>query len=245
MESVVIFASTSGIAQAVAEEFARRQIRVILCARNADALERQARDLQVKYGREATTIVWDLKEAPEVQAQKVQDLFREHPVDGLFMAAGVMPPQASCEANPEQTVETLHVNFTAVAVLLNLFAEQLITQGKGFISCLSSVAGDRGRQSNYVYGASKAGLSTYLQGMRNRLHKYGILVQTVKPGYVNTAMTAHLGGSPLMAEPEAVAKHIVDAIKARKDVIYTPFFWRYIMSIIKAIPEPLFKRLSL
>ncbi len=241
---IVIFASTSGIARAVAEEFLKRGKKIILCARDEGALQRQAQDLKVKMNVQPPTIVWDLNEM-EKHSQRVDELFEKYEIEGIFMAAGVMPPQKDCELEPEKTIQTFTLNLTAITVILNLFANKFESQGSGFISCISSVAGDRGRQSNYIYGASKAGLTAYLEGLRNRLHKSGVFVQTVKPGFVKTAMTAHLPDSPLMVEPSVVAKDIVDAIERKVDILYTPHFWRYIMSIIKFIPEPIFKRLSL
>lgn len=244
MSSIVLFASTSGIAQAVAEEFLKRKESILLIARNQEQLELQARDLEVKYGVSVPTLQWDLKDS-ETHEEKAHQLFEQYAVKGLFMAAGWMPPQEECEQDPTKTIQTIHCNFAAVSAILNLFAEHFAQKGTGFISCISSVAGDRGRGSNYIYGASKAGLTAYLEGMRNRFHKQGILIQTVKPGPVKTAMTAHLKDSALMAEPHDVACDIVRAIEARKDIVYTPFFWKYIMTAIKCVPDPLFKRMSL
>ncbi|HAA55104.1 MAG TPA: short-chain dehydrogenase [Myxococcales bacterium] len=244
MGVTVIFASTSGIAEAVSEEFLQRDYDILLCARDEQALARQAQDLKVKFNRDVPYMQWDLQPM-DAHAEKVRSLFEEYHVDGLFMAAGVMSPQAECNQDPSKVIETMQINLTAVTVILNLFAEQFEQKKTGFISCISSVAGDRGRQSNYVYGASKAGLTAFLQGLRNRLHRHDVLVQTVKPGYVKTKMTEELGESILMAKPKQVAKEIVDAIERKQDILYTPFFWRYIMSTIKWIPEPLFKRLSL
>jgi short-subunit dehydrogenase len=227
----------------VAEEFLRQGREVLLCARDAGALRRQAGDLEIKYGPKVRTRVWNLLDHPD-HAAAMEECFAR-PVDGVFMAAGVMFPQSECEGDDEKTLLTFQVNLVSVAVLLNRFAERFALQGSGFISCVSSVAGDRGRQSNFIYGSSKAGLSAYLQGLRNRLAPKGILVQTVKPGFVRTRMTAAMPDSPLMAQPEKAARDIVSAIIKRKDVVYTPFFWKYIMLIIRAIPERVFKRMKL
>jgi short-subunit dehydrogenase len=126
-------------------------------------------------------------------------------------------------------------------------ANYLEERGRGYIAAVSSVAGDRGRQSNYTYGASKAGLSAYLQGLRNRLHPAGVHVLTVKPGFVDTPMTHGLVNpdSPLVASPEQVAADVDLAIRKRKDVIYTRWFWRAVMLVIGSIPERVFKRLKL
>ena len=142
---------------------------------------------------------------------------------------------------------TIDVNFTAVVSLLLLAADYLAKRESGFIAAISSVAGDRGRQSNYTYGASKAALSTYLAGLRNRLFHDGVHVLTIKPGFVDTAMTQGLINprSPLVASPEQVARDIDKAIQRRRNVLYTRWFWGPIMWIIKSLPECLFKRLRM
>lgn len=244
MGVVVLFASTSGIAQSIAEVFLSRKQNILLVARNPDKLQKQAQDLQVKFDVKVPTMTWDLLDL-EGHAKKAEALFDQYEVEGLVMAAGIMPPQEESEKDPATAIRTIQSNFTAVCVILNLFTEYFVEKGDGFISCLSSVAGDRGRGSNYVYGASKAGLTAYLGGMRNRLYKHGILVQTVKPGPVKTAMTAHLPNFSKMAEPHAVAEDIVNGIERKREIVYTPFIWRYIMTVIRVMPEFIFKRLSL
>ena len=130
---------------------------------------------------------------------------------------------------------------------MSLAAAHLARRGTGYLCALSSVAGDRGRQSNFLYGATKSALTTYLQGLRNRLARQGVAVITVKPGFVDTAMTWGLlkPGSPLVASPDQVARAIEHAIRQQKNDVYTPWFWRWIMAIIKSIPEPIFKRMRL
>jgi len=139
----------------------------------------------------------------------------------------------------------LQTNFTTVVSLLTLLANLFERQGRGSIAVISSVAGDRGRQSNYVYGAAKGALTIYLQGLRNRLAKANVHVLTIKPGFVDTPMTRDFKKGLLWVGPDVIARGIVKAIDKRKDVAYLPFFWRYIMFIIKIIPERIFKRLSL
>jgi short-subunit dehydrogenase len=141
----------------------------------------------------------------------------------------------------------IDVNYTAAVSLLNLAAVHLAQQGSGFICALSSVAGDRGRKSNFIYGSTKAALTTYLQGLRNRLFTSGVSVITIKPGFVDTAMTWGMLNpkSPLTANPERVAASIDRAILGRRNVIYVPWFWRIIMAVIRSIPEPIFKRMKL
>jgi decaprenylphospho-beta-D-erythro-pentofuranosid-2-ulose 2-reductase len=129
----------------------------------------------------------------------------------------------------------------------NRFAAHMVPLGRGYLCGVSSVAGDRGRQSNYLYGSTKAGFSTYLDGLRNRLYRSGVAVITVKPGFVDTSMTWGLLNpkSPLVAAPERVARDIARAIRKRKNTVYTPWFWALVMLVIRLVPEPIFKRMSL
>ena len=148
-------------------------------------------------------------------------------------------------SEPAEATRIVSRNLTGAVSVLTYCAEYLRVRGEGCIVGLSSVAGDRGRQSNYAYGAAKAGLSTYLQGLRNRLHPAGVRVTTVKPGFVDTAMTFGMDGLFLVASPEYVGERIARLMETRAKVVYLPWFWRYIMWIIRCIPEFLFKRLKL
>src|SRR5262245_32088329 len=156
-----------------------------------------------------------------------------------------MAPQGEAQTSFELARRMIDVNYTSAVSLLNLAANYLEAQKAGFICAISSVAGDRGRQSNYIYGSTKAALNTYLEGMRVRLAKVGVPVTTVKPGFVDTRMTRGLPGMFLVAQPERVARDICRAIKKRRSVVYTPWFWWGIMSIICSIPTFVFKRLKL
>jgi decaprenylphospho-beta-D-erythro-pentofuranosid-2-ulose 2-reductase len=139
----------------------------------------------------------------------------------------------------------MNANLTEAAMILEQFAAHFEARGSGFIVGVASVAGDRGRQSNYIYGASKAGFAAYLQGLRARMTKSGVRVLTVKPGFVDTKMTFGLPGLFLVASPESVGRTIHRAVLRERDVIYVPWFWRWILLIIRLIPERVFKRLSL
>jgi short-subunit dehydrogenase len=160
------------------------------------------------------------------------------------MAAGVLFPQDECDRDPEKTRLTFETNLTGPAVILDLFAGHFKREGAGFISCVSSVAGERGRGKVLAYAASKAGLTAYLAGLRHRLAGTGVFVQTVKPGFVRTRMTAGVR-SALMAEPERTARDIVTALRDRREILYTPWIWKWIMLIIRSIPAPIFRRLKL
>lgn len=244
MGHVIVFGSTSGIAEKVVLALIEQRYEPILCARDPGALARQAADLKVRFGKDVPTHVWDASD-PAGQAAAFDRCAEGREILGVVYAAGVMYGQEESESDWAMTSRTFALNLAAPAVLLNHVAQRFAARGKGFISCLSSVAGDRGRPSNFIYGASKAGLSAYLEGLRAKYARKGVLVQTVKPGMVSTKMTAALKKSPLMADPMVVAKDIVAAIGKGREVLYTPFYWRYVMAIIRAIPAFLFKKLSL
>jgi decaprenylphospho-beta-D-erythro-pentofuranosid-2-ulose 2-reductase len=243
MERIVIFAATSAIARAVAEEYLARGEALLLAGRSAEGLRVLARDLEVLGGKPVPWIAWDVLDF-ENHTARFRELTGSHAVKGLFMAAGIQIPQGECDRDPSKTALTFHTNLTGPAAIIGLFAAHFRQKGAGFISCLSSVAGDRGRGSITAYAASKAGLSAYLEGLANRLKNTGVLVQTVKPGYVRTPMTEGLR-SPLVASPAFVARDIVNAVARRRESIYTPFYWKYIMRAVRAVPEPLFRKLGL
>jgi short-subunit dehydrogenase len=156
-----------------------------------------------------------------------------------------LPIQSEAQNDLKTARQAIDVNFTSVVSLLTFVANDFEARRHGFICVFSSVAGDRGRQSNYVYGSAKAALSAFLGGLRNRLFKSGVHVTTVKPGFVDTAMTWGLPGMFLVASPEAVAEDTFRAVSHGRSQIYTPFFWRYIMLIIKSVPEFVFKRMKM
>ena len=165
---------------------------------------------------------------------------------GVIVAAGYMAEQKECEKNFTKTLNTINVNYTGAVSILNIIANDMEKNKNGFIVGVSSVAGDRGRRTNYIYGSTKAAFSAYLSGLRNRLYESKIQVLTVKPGFVATKMTQHLDlSAKLTAQPEDVALDIYNAQQKGKDVLYTKGIWRLIMLIIKHIPEFIFKRMSL
>jgi hypothetical protein len=166
-------------------------------------------------------------------------------LDTVLIAYGTLSDQKACEGSATLTVQELTNNGTSVAALLTHIATRLEQRRAGAIAVISSVAGDRGRQSNYVYGSAKALVTTFLSGLRQRLYKSNVAVITVKPGFVDTPMTAAFPKGPLWAKPQQVAAGIVRAIDRSSTVVYLPGFWRLIMLVIRAIPEGVFRRLSL
>lgn len=245
MSDVLILGASSAIAQEVAKLMAADGARLFLVARDPVRLDIIADDLRVRGAPQVDVLAVDLLERdrhPEIIAAAVDALSG---IDTVLVAHGVLPDQAACEASVEAMLTTMDVNFLSTISLLTLLVEPIKERG-GTLAVISSVAGDRGRQSNYVYGAAKAGLSAFLQGLRNRLHDSGVQVLTIKPGFVSTPMTAHIEArGALWAQPEDIAAGIVKAIASRKDEVYLPGFWALIMLIVRAVPEIIFKRLKL
>jgi decaprenylphospho-beta-D-erythro-pentofuranosid-2-ulose 2-reductase len=247
VSDVLIIGATSAIAAEAAKTYAEQGGRLFLVARNSARLDAIASDLRVRGAVQVDTLAADLTEHdrhPEIIAAAMDSLPEP---DVVLIAHGVLPDQQVCEASVDESLSSIDINFLSVVSLLTLLANKLAELKGGTIAVISSVAGDRGRQSNYVYGAAKSGLDAFLQGLRNRLCKSGVHVLTVKPGFVATPMTAHIEGrgGPLWAQPEDVAAGIIKAIEKQKDVVYLPSFWALIMLIIRNIPEKIFKKLSL
>jgi short-subunit dehydrogenase len=251
---VLIVGATSGIARALARLMAadaasdQRTLGFILASRDEEELTRLAADLRTRSGCEVATIRYDaadLDAAPPL----VRDAAMALPggLQGVILAHGSLPDAEQSRRDPQVARELIDVNYTSMVLLLEAAADYFEQQKAGFICAISSVAGDRGRRSNYPYGASKAALTAYLQGLRSRLHPLGIPVLTVKPGYVDTGMIWGIvkPDSPLNSTPQRVARDILRAIRRRRNVIYTPWFWRIIMGIVRAIPEFVFKRMKI
>jgi decaprenylphospho-beta-D-erythro-pentofuranosid-2-ulose 2-reductase len=242
---VLIIGATSAIASETARAYAEGRARLFLTGRNAAKLASVADDLRVRGATEVHTAVLDVAQIPR-QAQII-DLATStlEGLDVALIAHGTLPVQSACEKQVADTIDALHVNFTATVALLTVLANYFEAQHSGCIAVITSVAGDRGRQSNYVYGAAKGGVERFLQGLRNRLHASGVTVVTIKPGFVDTPMTAALKKSPLFASARRVGRSIHRAIEHRRDVVYIPWFWRPVMMVIRGLPERLFKRLHL
>ena len=243
-KSILIIGATSAIARATAAAFAAQGHDLYLAGRNADELRRIAADLAIRYQVKTASGVF-IAEALDSHAQFfTQAMHSMGEMAGVVFAVGYLGDQQAAR-DFSVGAEVILVNFTAAASILSHCASYLEARKQGFIIGISSVAGDRGRQSNYTYGAAKGALSLYLQGLRNRLYASQVRVITVKPGFVDTAMTYGMPGMFLLASPQYLGEHIVQALAKSADVVYLPWFWRYIMLIIKNIPESVFKRLKL
>ena len=245
MERILIVGATSAIAEAVARIYASRGARLYLVARNADRLDLIARDLEIRGASAIDSRDLDLREYSQHDELLSTARERLDGIDVVLVAYGVLPDQAACEADVQAMRCVFETNTLSVMSLLTEASKLLEAQGRGTVAVIGSVAGDRGRRSNYVYGASKAALETFLQGLRNRMFNTGVHVLTIKPGFVDTPMTAAFDKGPLWASPETIARGIVRAIDRGRDVVYLPWFWGLIMFGVRALPERLFKRMSL
>lgn len=244
-QKVMIVGASSAIAQETAKIFAARGDALFLVARSAGKLQIISNDLIVRGASKVETATLDLNELsvhPQLLANATEALGG---LDIALIAHGTLGDQTASQADFEVTRQELKTNFLSVISLLTPLANQFEAQGHGTIAVISSVAGDRGRGSNYVYGTAKAGVTAFLSGLRNRLAKSGVQVLTIKPGFVDTPMTEQMDKGALFVGADVIAQGIVNAIDAKKDVVYLPWFWWGIMTIIRHIPESIFKKLSL
>ena len=244
MPSVLILGATSAIAAALAREFAAHKFDLVLGGRDREELSALASDLSLRCEVRAGILPFDALDT-QTHAASLRSFLAEagDALAGAVVCIGYLGDQAKGQSDWEEARLILETNFTGCVSALNILASHFELRRAGFICAISSVAGDRGRQSNYLYGAAKAGLSVYLQGLRNRLFPAHVKVITVKPGFVDTRMTYGRSGLFLVASPERVAKGIFRAIIKGQGVVYLPWFWRPIMLLVQSIPEAIFKRL--
>jgi short-subunit dehydrogenase len=244
--AVAILGATSAIARATARELAGAGYDLLLAAREPDQVETLAADLRVRGGRQVWTIPFDATDY-DGHGAFVENCIEivGGELEGVLLCFGNMPPQELAQRDWAAAQSTIELNYTSAVSLLERFAGHLEARGRGWICGVSSVAGDRGRMSNYIYGSAKAGFSAYLAGLRNRLWHAGVRVVTVKPGPVDTPMTYGMEKLPFLAQPETIGRLIVKAIAKRRDVAYTPGIWRWIMLAIRNVPEWKFKRMKM
>ena len=245
LERIVIFGATSAIAQATARRLARRGARLHLVARDAAKLEAVRADLAARGSPGVTVAVADLDDLARHDALVDAAESALGSIDAAIIAQGTLPDQKACQDDFTLTCAQWRTNFIAPASLAAALANRFEARGAGTIVAISSVAGDRGRASNYVYGTAKGALSIFLQGMRARLHAKAIRVVDVKPGFVDTPMTAAFRKGPLWAAPDTIAAGIMKAMDRGTPEVYLPWFWRPIMFAIRHIPERIFVRLKL
>ncbi len=243
MSYVLIIGAKSDIAKAVAREYAGHGFDLYLAARNSQELESFANDIFVRSQREAHPVELDI-----LDLDTHRQFYRQLPAPpvGVISAVGYLGRQETAQVDVTEAKKIIDTNYTGVVSLLNIIANDFEKRKCGFIVAISSVAGDRGRKSNYIYGSAKAALTAYLSGLRNRLCRAKVQVMTVKPGFVATKMTEGMDlPEKLTAAPQEVAAHIYAAQQRNKSEIYTKWIWRWVMLVIKSIPEWVFKRLSL
>lgn len=242
---VLVVGATSAIASETARRYAACGARLFLTGRHAERLEAVAADLRARGAAAVSTAVLDATDHGRCQEIVEAAWSAFGGLDVALLAHGTLPDQVRCQESAEQAVAALDVNLVSTVALLTPLANRFEAARRGCIAVITSVAGDRGRQSNYVYGAAKGGLDRFLEGLRNRLFRSGVAVVTLKPGFVDTPMTAELRQGPLFVSARRAGAAVHRAIERRRNVAYIPWFWRPIMAIIRAIPEAAFKRLRL
>jgi short-subunit dehydrogenase len=244
MRSILILGGASDIGVALAKNYLSLDYQVLLAGRHTSRLQLIKNDLEIRVeGGKIRTIQFDA-ELLDSHTDFVDKLDRLP--DITVCVFGYLGDQLTAKADYKECLRIINVNYSGAVNLLNQISERYKKRQKGTIVGISSVAGDRGRMSNYIYGSAKAGFTTYLSGLRNELYHHNVHVVTVKPGFVNTKMTSHLELPPMLtAQPQQVARAIVKAVNGSKNTIYVLSIWRMIMLVIKNIPEPIFKRLKL
>lgn len=241
---VLIIGANSAIARACARLYAADGCDLFLIGRNAERLSELVADVGVRGAAAVSREILDLTDHRQHERIVTEAARAMGGIDLALICHGSLPDQEACESDYEQAQQEILVNGLSVISLLTALTPIMHEQGHGTLAVITSVAGDRGRQPNYTYGAAKALVSTYLQGLRGRLYPVGVHVVDIRPGLVDSPMTAHLEKGPLWSSPERVARGIVRAVARRKHVVYVPGYWRVIMFIVRLIPETLFKRLK-
>jgi short-subunit dehydrogenase len=242
---ILVLGATSGIAEATCRIWASQGASLFLVARNADKLAAVAADLKTRGAAYVDSATADLDDTPQHPALLAHAINSLGGMDVAYLAHGILGDQAKAEQDFATAAHIIHTNFVSAVSLLTWLANFCVQRHAGVLAVISSVAGDRGRKSNYLYGSSKAGLTAFLGGLRNRVDREGVTVLNIKPGPVRTAMTAQMPGAEKMADVNAVAQTIVKAIDAKADNLYVPFQWGPIMWVIQHIPERVFKKLNL
>ena len=243
MSYVLIVGAKSDIARAIAWEYANHGYDLYLAGRNIHKLEEFAIKIRLDTQKHVELLELDILEYDD--HLKFYNQLKKKPM-GVISAIGYLGVQETAQTDFRQALQIIETNYTGIVSLINIIANDFERRGGGFIVGISSVAGDRGKKSNYFYGSAKSAFTTYLSGLRNRLHRAHVQVLTVKPGFVETEMTADMDlDRRLTAQPEDVARDIYDAQNSMKDLVYTKWFWKWIMACVKIIPEHRYKKLDL
>ncbi len=242
-KTLLVLGAKSDIGTALAHRFAKEGYDIQLAARKSNTLKDDCFDINMRYGVDAT--FYELDALDLNSHEKLISSLTKIP-DIAIYAIGALGKQTEDEKNIPKSIEIIRTNFEGLVSIFGIISNHFIKRGSGTLIGISSVAGDRGRASNYIYGSAKAGVSTFLSGLRNRLYPFGIDVITVKPGFVRTKMTSHLNlPEKITTSPQTVANSIYFAYKCKKNILYVRPIWKYIMQCIKLIPESFFKKMKL
>ncbi|GBD07661.1 Decaprenylphosphoryl-2-keto-beta-D-erythro-pentose reductase [bacterium HR21] len=246
MRRVLLIGATSAIAQEVGRLYAERQAQVFLVGRTAEKLEAVAADLTVRGAKVVGTVCWDARDWAQAADIVARARHALGVLEVVLIAHGSLPRQEELWHHPERSVEQFQLNATSVVALLSALVPVLQAQRRGTVGVISSVAGERGRARMAVYGAAKAAVTAFSAGVRGYLYPYGVKLITIKPGVVDTPMTAHLPKNFLFASARAVGRRIYRALeRGAPDILYVPWWWRPVMALARLVPERLFKRLRI
>ncbi len=245
--NIVFLGATKGMGRALARLMAERGDRLFLLGRDAEDLERSARDLEVRgqqkvgfVGQAPCDLLDDSTFSPALDAATAT----LGKIDAVVVTAGLFAPQDELEQDRQRAKKLLTVNFTNTVLFCEEARERLLTVGGGILCVFGSVAGDRGRKPVAIYGASKAGLAHYLESLDHKFRSQGLVTVAVKPGFIKTGMTAGLKPPPFAGEPDAVARRVLKAMDRGEPLVYTPFMWRLIMWVIRLLPRFVMRRIG-
>lgn len=244
MKKVLIIGGASAIAQETAKCFAQEGAELMLVDKAYGRLTSVKMDIETRYGVNVKIAEFDATNFSSHQTLLEQAIKELGEIDIVLIAYGTLPNQIEIQNNCEEIIKEFNINCVSVILLATIFAQYFAERKKGSLGVITSVAGDRGRKSNYIYGSAKGAVSLFLQGLRNRFAQDNVHILTIKPGLVDTPMTAHLQKNFLFASPKAVGTGIYEAFNNKKEVVYLPKFWRIIMCFVKLIPEKIFKKLN-
>lgn len=243
--NVLIIGASSGIGRESAHVFAQEGHNVICSSRDKEELEYLVSDLKLRYDCKAYAVSVDLTQLSKINSYVVEIYKIVQTLDCVVVTVGTMPGDQEHYYNQKELLHTAMTNYIGIAAVLNEISTKMREINSGVIVCLSSVAGERGRQSNFIYGATKSALSTYLQGLRMKLNKYNIQVITVFPGYVDTLMSYGKVKAIFAVSPYYFARRIYKLSGSKRNIVYIPVIWWFIARILKSIPEGIYKRLCL
>ena len=234
-KTVLIIGGNSDVGKSIARDFSKLGSNIILTSRKKGQLDSFKSDLEIRYSIKCDLEFFDVLDFNSHES--FYNNLKKKP-DIVISCIGYLDNQEKSENSFEESLKSIQTNFTGLVSILNVVSNDFESRKSGVIVGISSIAGDRGRKSNYIYGSSKSGFTSYLSGLRNRLNKSGVLVITVKPGFINTKMTSHLDLPKILtAKPEDISRDLINTIRKMKNVVYTKGVWKWSMLIIKIIPE--------